>query len=88
MLEIAFVSPLARRKFFQSDEFQQSQGAQARHIAQLKAFAVSGVYTYVFDGKITTAGLRGSRAAELIDYLGANNQITPDIDALFLSQRS
>lgn len=88
VLEIAFVSPLARRKFFQSDEFQQSQAAQARHIAQLKAFAVSGVYTYVYDGEITTAGLRGSRAAELIDYLGANNQITADINALFSPERS
>lgn len=88
VLEIAFVSPLARRKFFQSDEFQQSQAAQARHIAQLKAFAVSGVYTYVYDGEITTAGLRGSRAAELIDYLGANNQITADINALFSPEHS
>lgn len=88
VLEIAFASPLARRQFFQSAEFEQSQAEQARHIAQLKAFAVSGVYTYVYDGKITTAGLRGSRAAELIDYLGATNQISADINALFSPQRN
>ncbi|MBD8602554.1 hypothetical protein IFT80_07910 [Pseudomonas sp. CFBP 8771] len=88
VLEIAFVSPLARRRFYQSDEFQQSQAEQARHIAQLKAFAVSGVYTYVHDGKITAAGLRGSRAAELIDYLGATNQLTSDVSALFVQHSS
>ncbi|MBC2677213.1 EthD domain-containing protein [Pseudomonas baltica] len=88
VLEIAFASPLARRRFYQSDEFQQSQAEQARHIAQLKAFAVSGVYTYVHDGKITTAGLRGSRAAELIDYLGATNQLTADVSALFVQHSS
>ena len=47
---------------------------------------MSGVYTYVFDGQITTAGLRGSRAAELIDYLGATNQLTSDVSELFTSQ--
>jgi hypothetical protein len=40
----------------------------------------------VYDGEITTAGLRGSRAAELIDYLGANNQITADVEVLFTRQ--
>jgi hypothetical protein len=86
VLEIAFASPLARRQFFQGEVFQQSLAEQSRHIAQLKAFAVSGVYTYVFDGQITTAGLRGSRAAELIDYLGATNQLTSDVSELFTSQ--
>jgi hypothetical protein len=43
------------------------------------------VYTYVNDGQITTAGLRGSRAAELIEYLGAINQLDPQIAALMLT---
>ncbi|SET72812.1 EthD domain-containing protein [Pseudomonas graminis] len=84
VLEIAFTSPLARRRFFQSDAFQNSLPEQSKHIAQLKAFAVSGLYTYVRDKSLTTAGLRGSRAAELIEYLGAVNQVQPDVKELML----
>jgi hypothetical protein len=82
VMEIAFGSPLARRRFFQSDAFQNTLPEQARHIAQLKPFAVSGLYTYVRDKSLTTAGLRGSRAAELIEYLGAVNQVAPQVQAL------
>lgn len=84
ILEIAFESPLARRRFFDSTLFTATLEAQGKHIAQLKAFAVSGLYTYVRDGNLTTAGLRGSRAAELIDYLGAINQRTPEVEHLLL----
>lgn len=85
MLEIAFASPLARRRFLDSAAFRATEAAQVRHIAQLKAFAVSGVYTYVHEGELTTAALRGSRAAELIDYLGAANQLQPRVAALLFS---
>lgn len=85
MVEIAFDRPVSRRQFFASPAFEQSLAQQAQHIAALKAFAVSGVYTYVNDGQITTAGLRGSRAAELIEYLGAINQLDPQIAALMLT---
>jgi hypothetical protein len=82
VMEIAFESPFARRRFFASEAFQATLAGQSEHIAQLKAFAVSGLYTYVRDGELTTAGLRGSRAAELIDYLGAINQRTPEVEHL------
>jgi hypothetical protein len=82
VMEIAFGTPVARRRFFNSPAFQHTLPAQANNIASLKAFAVSGVYTYVRDKQLTTAGLRGSRAAELIDYLGAVNQLTPEVEQL------
>jgi hypothetical protein len=84
MVEVAFESPVARRRFFNSEQFVNSLPGQSAHIAQLKAFAVSGVYTYVSNGLLTTAGLRGSRAAELIEYLGAINQLSPDVEQLLL----
>lgn len=84
IMEIAFESPLSRRRFFESQTFQRTLAGQSTHIAQLKAFAVSGLYTYVRDGQLTTAGLRGSRAAELIEYLGAANQRTPEVEHLLL----
>lgn len=83
ILEIVFSSPLSRRQFFEGKTFQDTLAKQAAHVAKLKAFAVSGVYTYVNDGKLTTAGLRGSRAAELIEYLGATNQITSEVESIF-----
>jgi hypothetical protein len=84
MIEIAFDSPFSRRRFFESPVFQDTLQGQAEHVAQLKAFAVSGLYTYVNDAQLTTAGLRGSRAAELIDYLGAINQRAPEVEELML----
>lgn len=87
MVELAFESPVARRRFFASSPFQDSLAEQGTHIAHLKAFAVSGVYVYVTDGQLTTAGLRGSRAAELIDYLGAINQLDDEVAALMLNGR-
>lgn len=84
MIEVAFESPVARRRFFNSEQFASSLPGQSAHIAQLKAFAVSGVYTYVSNGLLTTAGLRGSRAAELIEYLGAINQLSPDVEQVLL----
>lgn len=82
VMEIAFENPLSRRTFFESEVFQKTLIDQGQNIAQLKAFAVSGIYTYVRDGTLTTAGLRGSRAAELIDYLGAANQVRPEVEKL------
>ncbi len=79
VLELAFESPLTRRAFFESDIFVATQGAQKANIAHVQAFAVSGVYTYVRDKQLTTAGLRGSRQAQLIERLGANNQVADDV---------
>lgn len=83
IMEVAFGNPVARRRFFEGQAFKKTLADQARHIGSLKAFAVSGVYSYVVDGEMTTAGLRGSRAAELIEYLGAINQLEPEVEAVF-----
>ena len=85
ILELAFESPMTRRQFFASDLFRNTVADQRTHIGHVAAFAVSGVYTYVRDKTLTTAGLRGSRPAQLIDRLGAANQIAPDVEALLLT---
>jgi hypothetical protein len=79
IMEIAFADPMARRAFYASALFESTIPAQRRHIRHASAFAVSGVYTYVRDKLLTTAGLRGSRAAQLISLLGANNQVSPHV---------
>lgn len=81
--EVAFESARTARAFFESAAFQKMLGGQARHLDALGAYLVTGVYTFVRDGVPTIAGLRGSRPAELIDMVGAANQLAPEVTARF-----
>jgi hypothetical protein len=85
VIELAFETPLTRRAFLETDTFLAAYDALKVNVAHVSAFAVSGVYTYVRDAKLTTAGLRGSRAAQLIERLGANNQVAADVQKLMLT---
>lgn len=87
VMEIAFASPLARRGFYTTDAFAAAVEGLSGQVAQVAAFAVSGVYTYVRDGALTLAGLRGSRAAQLIDRIGAVNQVAEDVRHLLHTGR-
>lgn len=87
VLELAFATPLARRSFYASDAFIAACKSLADHVAHATAFAVSGVYTYVRDSQLTLAGLRGSRPAQLIEQIGAVNQIGEDVHLLFTGER-
>jgi hypothetical protein len=80
--EIAFSNPLARRRVHASPTFEDSQPHQGRLVSHLAAFAVSGVHTFVHNSQLTTAGLRGSRVAELINDLAAANQVSDDVTHL------
>ncbi len=82
VLELAFANPLERRQFYGSDLFEGTIADQKAHISYATAFAVSGIYTYVRDKALTTAGLRGSRQAQLIETLGAANQVSADVRTL------
>ena len=57
----------------------------AEHVAHATAFAVSGVDTYVRDKTLTLAGLRGSRQAQLIEQIGAVNQVDAAVRGLLLT---
>ncbi|MCP1558817.1 UNVERIFIED_ORG: hypothetical protein M2438_002907 [Methylobacterium sp. SuP10 SLI 274] len=85
VLELAFASPLERRTFYASDAFETVSSGLAEHVAHTSAFAISGVYTYVRDGRLTLAGLRGSRPAQLIEQIGAVNQVGDDVRHLLLT---
>jgi len=87
VLDLTFATPLARRRFFASDGFLCTVDEQKQHIGHVTAFAVSGMYTYVRDKELTLAGLRGSRAAQLIERLGAVNQTTDSVRHLLLNGR-
>jgi hypothetical protein len=82
IVEIAFRDSLARRRFFSSDAYTSTLDTQKSLVEYITPFAVSGVFTFVRDGQLTTAGLRGSRVAELIGDLAALNQVSGDVTHL------
>lgn len=79
IIDLAFASPLDRSTFYASDAFIRSAEGLEADVAHASPFAVSGVYTYVRDKRLTLAGLRGSRPAQLIERLGARNQVADDV---------
>ncbi|MDB6143850.1 MAG: hypothetical protein JWP80_2894 [Pseudomonas sp.] len=83
VMEIGFNDALAARLFFESDVFKATEKDQARHLKAIGVFFVTHVYTFVRDGIPTTAGLRGSSAAEVIRALGATNHLAPEVTSLF-----
>jgi hypothetical protein len=81
--EVAFASARAAREFFATRAFQKVMASQAEHIDAVGAYLVTGFYTFVRDGRLTTAGLRGSRPAELIEVTGAANQLEQAVTSMF-----
>ena len=77
--EVAFETARTARQFFAGRMFQRVLADQPKHLNAIGAYLVTGFYTFIRDGVPTTAGLRGSRPAELIDTVGAINQLTPDV---------
>ncbi len=84
VFEIGFETALAARRYFDTDHFRATLDGQAVHVQHLGAFLVSGVYTFVRDGRPTLAGLRGSRQAEIIERMGALTQTEPEVSRLFV----
>jgi hypothetical protein len=84
VIEIGFASALTAREFCESQAYRATVEKQRRHLRSVGAFLVTGIYTYVRDGVITTAGLRGSRTAELIEQIGAVNHTREEVTRLFV----
>jgi hypothetical protein len=84
VIEIGFASALTAGKFRESEAYRATIADQCKHLRSVGAFLVTGIYTYVRDGVITTAGLRGSRTAELIERIGAVNQTRDEVTRLFV----
>src|ERR1700733_3097169 len=84
VIEIGFASALTAREFYESEAFRATIDDQRRYLRSVGAFLVTGVYTYVRDNVMTTAGLRGSRTAELIERIGAVNQTQDEVTRRFV----
>jgi hypothetical protein len=83
--EVAFPSARAAHEFFASDTFKRVLADQPRFIDAIGAYRVAAFYTFVRDGRPTTAGIRGSRQAELIDAVGATNHLTSKVRSMFIT---
>jgi hypothetical protein len=77
--EIAFKNRLDMETFFASEDYAAAVNEQAKYLKQASPFPEQASYTFVYKGKMTLAGQRGSRTAELISDIGATNQQKDDI---------
>lgn len=85
IVEVGFASVMAARAFFDSEEYRATGAGQREFIRSAGVFPVTGSYTFIRDGAITTAGLRGSGPAQLIEQIGAVNQTRADVTRRFAS---
>ncbi len=83
ILELCWPTRLAAESFLAGDRYASLSDGMATHVSALGCFLVTGVHTFIRDGVLTTAGLRGSRAAALIEQLGALNQTAEEVTRLF-----
>jgi len=84
--EIAFKNHLDMERFFASPEYAEAIKDQAKYVKQVSPFPERSAYTFVYKGRMTLAGQRGSRTAELITQVGATNQLRPDIHELIVGE--
>nr|WP_183340718.1 EthD domain-containing protein [Microlunatus antarcticus] len=87
VLEVAFTDALARRRALADGPLAEANAALGGLVSHVTPFAVSSVCTFVRDGALTDAGLRGSRVAELITALAATNQVGDDVRHLMRTGR-
>ena len=80
--EIAFANSLEKERFFSSKEYQKATKKQGEYIKRIACFPERTAYTFVYEGQMTLAGQRSSKAAELISKVGAINQLEKNVVSL------
>lgn len=86
--EMAFSNSLEMEKFFASKEYVNAVKDMAKYVTALYPFPERTTYTFVYDGKMTLAGERSAKVAELITNIGATNQLREDIVSLMSGKMS
>lgn len=83
-LEIAVANRLDLELMLASQEYQEAVKYHHKYVKAVKPFPERSAYTLVYDGKMTLAGDRGAKVADLIMKVGAENQLREDIKSLIL----
>ena len=84
--EIGFRNRLDMEAFFASEAYKAATADLSKYARTVTPFPERSAYTFVYGGRMTLAGQRGSRAAEVITSLGALNQLRDDILDLVLGK--
>ncbi len=84
--EIGFSTNLDMENFFASAEYTSTIKDQPKYIKQLNPLPERNPYTFVYEGKMTLSGQRGSSTAKLITEIGAVNQLKEDVLDLILGK--
>lgn len=82
--EIAFANPMDRELALASPAYARATAELGSYVSIMKPFPEWAAYTFVYDDAMTMAGMRGSSTAQLIDKLGATNQLRDDIRNLLV----
>lgn len=82
--EIAFATPMDRELALSSPVYEQATAELGSMLNVLKPFPEATAYTFVYESAMTMAGMRGSSTAQLIEKLGATNQLRDDITKLLV----
>ncbi|MEM6614268.1 MAG: EthD domain-containing protein [Cyanobacteria bacterium P01_C01_bin.72] len=86
--EIAVANTLKKQQFFASTDYLAASENISQYVKQINPFPERTAYTFVYGGKMTLAGQRGSTVAELITEVGAVNQLQSDVVDLMSGQTS
>ena len=83
-LELAFSSPMDRERALSSASYEKATGQLSEFASAMIPFPEGTAYTFVHDESITMTGMRGAHTAQLIENLGALNQLKEDITKLMM----
>lgn len=86
-LEIAFATSLEMEECFISSAWTRAVEGLPRAVKGMRAFLERSAYTFVDGGRMTVAGQRSSTVAELIEQIGAVNQLRSDVVTLMVTGR-
>lgn len=81
-IEVALANYLDLALFLDSEAYRSLVKDFPKYIKHFKPFPERSVYTFVYDGQITLAGQRSVTVADLINRIGAVNQLKDNIVAL------
>ena len=84
--EIAFANDADRQSFVSSEDYAAATRELPRYVRQVAPFRERASYAFVHNGRMTLAGQRGSRTAQLIRELDATNQLREDIYELIVGR--